>query len=145
MKMLKSLFGNDIELDMPGLRKMVETFMDLTDPATVLDRDRDSFVSVANGKSKVQQMKLDATGRRIWYESLREEGVTEWKETGTEPLADEQYYLSKLRKVGKLALGHLKVLEDRWKKGERMLFFMKIAPPFGGRQISIYLTHCSTV
>ena len=119
LKMLRSLFGNDIELDMAGLRKMVETFMDLTDPATVLDRDRDSWASVANGKSKVQQLKLDATGRRIWYESLREEGDTEWKETGTEPPADEQYYLSKLRKVGKLTLGHLKVLEDRWKKGER--------------------------
>ena len=67
LKMLKSLFGNGIELDMPGLRKMVETFMDLTDPATVLDRDRDSWASVANGKSKVQQLKSDATGRRIWY------------------------------------------------------------------------------
>ena len=44
LKMLKSLFGDGIELDMPGLRKMVETFMSLTDPATMLDRDRDSWM-----------------------------------------------------------------------------------------------------
>ena len=30
LKMLKSLFGDEIEIDLPGLRKMVQTFMDLT-------------------------------------------------------------------------------------------------------------------
>ena len=131
LKMLKSLFGNEIEIDLAGLRKMIETFMDLTDPATVLDRDRVSWEAVANGKSKIQQLELNVTGRRIWYESLREEGDTEWKEDDKPPPMDEQYYLTKLRKVGKLTLDHLKVLEDRWKKGERMLelykSFMKIA------------------
>ena len=77
LKMLKSLFGNGIEIDLAGLRKMIETFMDLTDPATVLDRDRVSWEAVANGKSKIQQLELNVTGRRIWYESLREDGDAE--------------------------------------------------------------------
>ena len=67
LKMLKSLFGDNIELDMAGLRKMVETFMDLTNPATVLDRDRVSWEGVANGKSKIQQLQLDVTGRRYLF------------------------------------------------------------------------------
>ena len=90
LKMLKSLFGDSIELDMGCLRKMVETFMDLTNPATVLDRDRVSWEAVANGKSKIQQLQLDVTGRRIWYESLRDEGDTEWKENDKPAPMDEQ-------------------------------------------------------
>ena len=112
---LRSLFGDDIELDMPGLRKMVETFMTLTDPGTVKDRDRTTWAAVADGKSDIQQLTPDETGRRIWYESLRDDGDAEWKEDEDPQPADELYYLTKLRKVGKLALGHLKILEDRWK------------------------------
>ena len=70
---------------------MVQTFMDLTDPATVPDRYRISWEAVANGKSKIQQLELNVTGRRIWYESLREEGDTEWKESiNRENLAEQQ-------------------------------------------------------
>ena len=143
LAMLKKLLGDGIELDMPGLRKMVETFMDLTDPATMLDRDRDSWMSVANGKGKVKELKLDQTGRRIWYESLRDDDETEWKENGTEPEPDKQYYLTKLRKVGTKTLEHLKLLESRWKKGEKMMelynSFMKIANTTGPGQTILNL------
>ena len=110
---LRSLFGDNIELDIPGLRKMVETFMSLTDPATMKDRDRTSWGAVADGKSDIQQLQLDETLRRIWYKSLRDNGDTEWKEDEEPPPPEEQYYLTKLRKVGQMTLGHLKVLEDR--------------------------------
>ena len=122
---LKSLFGDSIELNMAGLRKMVETFMSLTDPATMKDRDRVSWGAVADGKSEIQQLQLDVTGRRIWYEFLRDDGDTEWKEDDEPPPPEEQYYLTKLRKVGQLTLDHLKVLEDRWKKGEQMVELYK--------------------
>ena len=143
LKMLKSLFGEEIEMDLPGLRKMVQTFMDLTDPATVPDRYRKSWEAVANGKSKIQELELNVTGRRIWYESLKEEGDTEWKEDAKPPPVDEQFYLTKLRKVGNLALEYLKTLEDRWKKGEKMLelykSFMKIANTTGPGQTILNL------
>ena len=38
LEMLKKLLGDETELDMAGLRKMVETFMDLTDPNDIRDR-----------------------------------------------------------------------------------------------------------
>ena len=131
LKILRSLLGEGMKIDLPSLRKMVQTFMDLTNPATVADRNRKSWEAVANAKSKVQGLDANVTGRRIWYESLKEEGDTEWKEDAKPPPEDEQFYLSKLRKVGNLTLEYLKTLEDRWKKGEKMLelykSFMKIA------------------
>ena len=91
LAMLKKLLGDETELDMAGLRKMVETFMDLTDPAKMRDRDRDSWTSVANGKGKVKELPLDQDGRRIWYDSLRDDDEIEWKENGTEPDQDKLY------------------------------------------------------
>ena len=143
LAMLKKLLGDETELDMPGLRKMVETFMDLTNPATMRDRDRDSWTSVANGKGKVKELALDQNGRRIWYESLRDDDETEWKENGTEPDQDKQYFLTKLRKVGTKILEHLKLLENRWEKGEKMVelynSFMKIANTTGPGQTILNL------
>jgi len=120
-KMLKHLFGEEIDVDLGGLRRMIETFMIMTDPVTIIDRDRVSWEAVANGESRIQQLELNVTGRRIWYESLKEEGDTEWEEDDKPPPPDEQYYLSKLRKVGRLTLDCLKVLEARWEKGEKMI------------------------
>ena len=52
LKMLKNLFGEEIDIDLAGLRKMIETFMDMTDPGTIIDRDRVSWEAVANGSVK---------------------------------------------------------------------------------------------
>ena len=140
---LRFVFGDSIDLDMAGLRRMIEAFLNMTDPVTMKDKDRDSWGAVANGINEIEQLELNTTGRRIWYESLREEGDTEWKEDGDPPDAEEQYYLTKLRKVGQLALGHLKILEDRWKKGEHMLelykSFMTIANTTGPGQTILNL------
>merc|ERR1711902_28960 len=95
------------------------------------DKNRDYWGAVANGIIEVEELELNTAGRRIWYEFLREEGDTEWTEDENPPDAEEQYYLTKLRKVGQMALEHLRTLEDRWKKGEHMLelynSFMTIA------------------
>ena len=143
LKILRSMLGEGMKIDLSSLRKMIQTFMDLTDPATVGDRNRKSWEAVANTKSKVQGLDANVTGRRIWYESLREEGDTEWKEDAKPPPEDDQFYLSKLRKVGNLALEHLKTLEDRWEKGEKMLqlyeSFMKIANTTGPGQTILNL------
>ena len=106
LAILRSLFEESLELDMAGLRKMVETFMSLTDPGSMQDRDRTTWAAVADGKNDIPTLTPDETGRRIWYESLRDEGDAEWKEDEAAP--DEQYFLTKLRKVGKSALKHLK-------------------------------------
>ena len=113
LAILKTLFDESIELDMAGLRKMLETFMDLTDPSTMEDRDRTTWAAVADAKNNIPTLTPDETGRRIWYESLMDEGDAEWKEDEAAP--EEQYFLTKLRKAGKLGLKHLKLLEDRWK------------------------------
>ena len=143
LTMLKKLLGEETELDMAGLRKMLETFLDLTDPNKMRDRDRDSWSSVANGKGKIKELPLDQDGRRVWYESLREEDDTEWKEGGTEPDQDKQYFLTKLRSVGKMALEHLALLEKRWDKGANMVelydSFMKIANTRGPGQTILSL------
>ena len=48
----KKLLGDDIELDMEGLRKMLEAFLQMTDPAQMDDRDRDPWANVANNRSR---------------------------------------------------------------------------------------------
>ena len=140
---LRSLFGDSIDLDMAGLRRMIEAFLNMTDPVTMKDKDRDYWGAVANGINEVEQLELNTAGRRIWYEFLREEGDTEWTEDENPPDAEEQYYLTKLRKVGQMALEHLRTLEDRWKKGEHMLelynSFMTIANTTGPGQTILNL------
>ena len=120
LKVLQKLLGAETELDMKGLRKMFETFLDLTDPNKMNDRDREPFTSVATGKTKIKDLPLNDVGRRIWYESLREDDDEEWKEGGTEPDKDKQYFLTKLRTVARLGLQHLVVMEKRWEKGLNM-------------------------
>ena len=39
LTMLKKLLGEDTELDMEGLRKMLEAFLAMTDPTKMDDRD----------------------------------------------------------------------------------------------------------
>ena len=57
---------------MDGLRKMLETFLDLTDPNKINDRDRGPWTNVANNKSQINELPLNPEGRRAWYESLRD-------------------------------------------------------------------------
>ena len=73
LKMLQELLGAETQLDMQGLRKMFETFLDLTDPNKMKDREREPLTSVSTGKTKVAELPLNDVGRRIWYESLKEE------------------------------------------------------------------------
>ena len=105
LTILKKWLGEETELDMDGLRKMLETFLDLTDPNKINDRDRDPWSNVANDKTKIKELPLNQEGRRAWYESLRERGDIEWKEGGPEPDKDKRYFLSKLRTVAQMALG----------------------------------------
>ena len=141
LAILRSLFDENLELDMAGLRKMLEAFMSMTDPGSMEDRNRTTWSAVADGINNIPTLTPDETGRRIWYESLTEEGDAEWNEGEAAP--DEQYFLTKLRKVGKSALKHLKLLEDRWKKGEAMLelykSFMTIANTTGPGQTILNL------
>ena len=143
LAMLKKLLGGETELDMGGLRKMLETFLDLTDPNKINDRDRDPWTNVANNKSQINELPLNQEGRRAWYESLREEGDIEWKEGGPEPDKDKQYFLSKLRTVAQRALGHLAVMEKRWDKGSKLILlynsFMKVANTRGPGQTILSL------
>ena len=98
LKALKKLLGATMELDMKGLRRMLETFLNLTEPNKMNDRNRDSWMKVANEESKIKDLPLNPAGRRIWYESLREEGDEEWREDGAEPRKDKQNFLTKLKK-----------------------------------------------
>ena len=143
LTILKKLLGEDTELDMEGLRKMLETFLELTDPTKMDDRDRDPWTNVANNKSQVNDLPLNQEGRRAWYESLRKEGDIEWKEGGPEPDKDKQYFLSKLRTVAQRALGHLVVMEKRWDKGSKLIMlynsFMKVANTRGPGQTILSL------
>ena len=141
--MLKKLLGAETELDMDGLRKMLETFLDLTDPNKINYRDRDPWSNVANNKTQIKELPLNQEGRRVWYESLRERGDVEWKEGGPEPDKDKQYFLTKLRTVAKRALGHLTVMEKRWDKGSNLILlynsFMKVANTRGPGQTVLSL------
>ena len=143
LTMLKKLLGAETELDMDGLRKMLETFLDLTDPNKIHDRDRDPWSNVANGKTKIKELPLNSDGRRIWYESLREQEDTEWKEGGAEPDHDKQYFLTKLRSVAKMALEHLAVMIKRWDKGSNLILlynsFMKVTNTRGPGQTILSL------
>ena len=64
LTMLKKLLGAETELDMNGLRKMLETFLDLTDPNKINDRDRDPWSNVANDKTKIKELPLNQEERR---------------------------------------------------------------------------------
>ena len=82
---LRKLLGEDIELDMAGLRRMIEEFLKMTNPLTMRDKDRDYWSAVANGAIEIEELELDTTGRRIWYEFLREEGDSEWTQDDEPP------------------------------------------------------------
>ena len=49
LEMLKKILGEDIEMNMEGLRKMLETFLTMTDPTTVDDSIRFQIMVVSNG------------------------------------------------------------------------------------------------
>ena len=55
---LRQLFGDNIELDMAGLRKMIEGFLNMTNPITMKDKDRDHWSAVANGAIEVEELEL---------------------------------------------------------------------------------------
>ena len=74
LTILKKLLGEDTELNMEGLRKMLEAFLRMTDLTKMDDRDRDAWRNVANNASQVKDLPLNQAGRRAWYVALRKEG-----------------------------------------------------------------------
>ena len=125
LTILKKLLVEDIELNMEGLRKMLEAFLRMTDPTKMDDRDRDAWKNVANNASQVKDLKLDQTGRRAWYVALRKEGDLDWEEGQAEPDKAQQYFLTKLRTVATRGIGHLEVMEKRWAKGQQLVTWYK--------------------
>ena len=81
----KKLLGEDTELNMEGLRKMLEAFLRMTDPTKIDDRDATAWKNVANNASQVKDLKLDNTGCRAWYVALKKEGDLDWEEGQAEP------------------------------------------------------------
>ena len=140
LTMLKKLLGEDTELDMEGLRKMLEAFLAMTDPTKMDDRDATAWSNVANNVSQVKDLKLDNVGRRAWYVALKKEGDLDWEEGQAEPDKAQQYFLTKLRTVATRGIAHLQVMEKRWAKGQQLVTwyksFRKIANTRGPGQTS---------
>ena len=122
--MLKQIFGEDVQIDMKGLRKMFATFLTITDPATMDDRDATVWGNVANEVTKVNELKFNEAGRRAWYNALKKEEDPEWEE-GKPPDKAQQYFLTKLRTVATRGVNHLRVMEKRWEKGEQLVTWYK--------------------
>ena len=122
--MLKAVMGKDIEMDMDGLKEMLKTFLDITNPETMDERDGRSWGDVANNTIKIAELQSDKDGRKAWYMSLKGDNDPVW-DGDTEPDAKEQCYLGKLRTVAKRGTKHLEKLQERWDKAENLVALHK--------------------
>ena len=86
LEMLNKIFGEEVEINMEGLRKMFEAFLAMTNPTTMDDRDASTWANVANNVTQVKELKFDNNGRRAWYLALKKDGDLDWEEGQTEPV-----------------------------------------------------------
>ena len=123
--MLNTVLGEEVEINMEGLRKMFEAFLTMTNPTTMDDRDGSSWANVANNVTQIKELKFDNDGRRAWYLALKKDGDLDWEEGKPEPDKAQQYFLTKLRKIAARGVKHLEVMEKRWAKGEELVTWYK--------------------